>query len=130
MKDIQHVLGTVAYLGGVAPHEEFCWSWGEMREFNTQFLCQPGERIHYMRARQSLHAGARNELAESIMGDWLLMLDTDQRFEPDILLKLLTLQQAHKLPVLTGLSRHKQPPHHPLWWSWQEEGLSLASRFY
>lgn len=120
MPNIHRVIGTVAYLGGVTPAEEFCWSWGEMREFNARFLCRDNERIHYTRARQTLHAGARNELAENMLGDWLCMLDTDQQFDPHIVLRLVQLMEQHNLPVLTGLSRHKQPPYHPLWWTWHE----------
>lgn len=120
-KDIQHCIGTIGYLGGVTPHEEFCWSWGEMLAFNTQFLCGPGKRIHYTRARMSLHAGARNYLANFMIGDWVLMLDTDQRFVPETAMRMLQIQQRHQVPVLTGLQRHKVPPYHPLWWSWQED---------
>ena len=75
-------IGTVAYLGGVpSVLEEFCWSWSQMVQYNTEYLCQPGELIFYDRARASYHAFARNTLASRMRGDWIVMLDTDHLFE-------------------------------------------------
>lgn len=115
MPDIMRCLGSVGYLGGLLTvPEEFCWSWGQLRELNREYLCGPNEMIHYMRARMSYHAGARNWLAEQMRGEWLLMLDTDHIFTPDILLKMLTLMQQYQVPILSGIYRHKALPHAPV----------------
>jgi len=100
--------------------EDFCWTWGALREFNTEFLCQPGEVIHYTRSKMSLHAGARNFLGEARRGQWLFMVDTDVMLEPDALYKMLALMHKYQTPVLTGVVRHKALPHHPLLWHWSE----------
>jgi hypothetical protein len=114
-------LGTCAYLGGlVAVPEPFCWSWSCMREFNTEFVCQAGETIHYTRSSFSLHASARNKLVQEMRGDWLFMTDTDHTFVPDTLYRLLTLMQRYQTPVLSGIYRHKALPHHPMLWMWHD----------
>jgi len=101
--------------------EEFCWTWGEFREFNAAVLCEPNQIIHYTRSKMSLHAGARNFLAKERRGNWLFMADADVMLEPDTLFKMLTLQKKYHLPVLTGIVRHKALPHHPLLWLWSVE---------
>jgi hypothetical protein len=115
-------IGTVAYLGGVpAVLEEFCWSWGQLIQYNTEYVCQPGELIHYDRARASFHAFARNMLAARMMGDWLLMLDTDHQFEPDVLARLLHRMQRYGLEVVTGIYQFRGPPHSPVLYVWDAE---------
>jgi hypothetical protein len=121
-----HCLGTIGYLGGLMTLPElFCWSWGQMLAFNAEHLLQPGESIHYTRARMSLHQTARNWLVQERRGDWLLMLDTDHTFPPDLCLTMLTLMKRYQTPVLTGIYRHKTLPHHPMLWAWQtgQDGL-------
>ncbi len=121
MLDRLRCLGSCGYLGGIpSVPEPFCWSWGAMREFNTEFLCQQGEMIHYTRATFSLHSSARNFLVRELRGDWLWMTDTDHLFEPDIVFKMVKLQQQYQLPVLTAIYRHKALPHHPMLWAWDE----------
>ena len=102
-------IGTVAYLGGVlAVAEEFCWSWGQMIQFNTESLCEPGEYIHLDRAKVSYHESARNLLADRFMGEWLVQLDTDHEFEPDLIARLVTIAENVRpndqpIDVLTGV---------------------------
>jgi hypothetical protein len=115
------VVGTAAYLGGVwAVPEAFCWAWGALREYTTQYFVGPDEAVHYTRATFSLHAGARNMLAKEMVGDWLWMTDTDHTFEPDALAKMVMLMQRFQVPVLSGIYRHKVLPHHPMLWLWSE----------
>lgn len=122
MIDKAKVLGTVAYLGGLmALPEAFCWAWGNFRAFNEQFVCNPGEQLHYTRSTVSLHAHARNALCAEMQGEFLLMLDTDVLVEPDTLLKLLTVMKRYNVPIVSGVYRHKVPPHHAVIWTWEEE---------
>lgn len=115
-------IGTVAYMGGVlAVAEEFCASWGQMIAYNAEFVCEPNERIHYDRSRMSFHSWARNGLAEHFYGDWLLMLDTDHSFEPDLLGRLLHRMNLHSLDVVCGLYQFRSPPHSPVIYGWYGE---------
>lgn len=119
MTDLTRCIGTAAYLGGVwALPEAFCWAWGEMREFNRDYLAGQFETIHYTRTLFSLHASARNQLVEEMHGDWLWMTDTDHVFEPDVLYKMVGLMQRYHVPILSGVYRHKALPHHPMLWHW------------
>ena len=107
-------LGTVAYMGGVAAVlEKFAWSWGQMVQFNAENM-RSGEQIHYARATASYHAYARNELAENMIGDWLLMLDTDHEFEPDLVIRMVELAQKNKLRILSAMYQYKGWPYAPV----------------
>jgi hypothetical protein len=108
-------IGTIGYLGGVpAILEAFVWSWTQMIQFNADYLCGPGERIYYTRATVSYHSFARDCLAREMRGDWLLMLDTDHQFDPDLAARLVRVFEQNDLDVLTGLYVYKQPPHAPV----------------
>lgn len=109
------IIGTVAYLGGIPfVPEKFCWSFSQMVQYNTEFVCAPGEIINYDRAQASYHVYARNSIADNIKGDWLLMLDADHSFDPDILARMLFLMNKHNIQVLTGLYQYKGSPHAPV----------------
>lgn len=111
----KRIIGTISYMGGViAIPEEFCYSWGQMIQYNSEYLCQPGEIIWQDRAKISWHSAARNSLAERMKGDWLWMTDTDHQFDPDIVCRLVNLMSKYQVDVLTGVYVYKHPPHFPL----------------
>jgi len=119
----KRIIGTISYMGGVGYLPElFCWSWGQMIQWNTEYLCQPGEIIHYDRATVSFHSYARNTVVEKMRGDWLLMLDTDHSFEPDICGRMLNLMEKAEIDVLTGLYQYKGQPHSPVLYREHGEG--------
>ena len=117
-------IGTVAYLGGLmAVPEAFTWCWGQMIQYNTEYLCEPGQRIQYERATISFHAAARNDLVTRMRGNWLLQLDTDLTFEPDVVARLVAvLERNPDIHVVTGLYQHKGPPHSPVLYLAHEDG--------
>jgi hypothetical protein len=124
-------IGTIAYLGGLpALLEAFCWSWGQLIQFNTEYLCGTGQYVHYDKATVSLHHYARNSLVQRFLGDWLLMLDTDHAFEPDLAVRLVTLledpiSRAHNVGVITGIYCHRAGPRSPVLYQWNAEGTGL-----
>lgn len=116
-------LGTVAYMGGIpAVLEEFCWSWGQMIAYNAEFVEDSTHYIHYDRVKYSDHAPARNTLVDRFYGDWLLMLDTDHEFEPDILRRMLYSLNTYNIDVLSGLYRFKKPPYSPVIYAYSPSG--------
>jgi hypothetical protein len=118
----QKCLGTISYMGGVmAVPEPFCWAWSEMREFSHTALCQEGEYIYSMRAMVSLHDTARNHLADNMRGDWLLMVDTDLNFEPDLCARMVRIMMQYDIDVLTGIYCFKNAPYSPVLYCWNEE---------
>lgn len=108
-------IGTIAYLGGVpAVLEKFCWAWGEMIAYNGEYLCEAGETIYYDRAMVSYHSFARNNLVDRMQGDWILMLDTDHQFEPDLAARMVYAMNLHQVDVLTAIYCYKLAPHNPV----------------
>ena len=123
-------IGTVAYMGGVpAVLEEFCWSWGQLIQYNNEYLVDQTMVVHYDRSRVSYHSWARNDLAERFLGDWILMLDCDHSFEPDIAARLLIKMQQHDVDVLTAVYRHRKAPHYPVLYKWKENGFTAIYKY-
>lgn len=111
----KRILGTVAYMGGVMTiPERFTWSWGQMVQWNSEYFCNPGEIVWYDRATMSYHSAARNSIVDKMRGDWLLMLDTDHSFEPDICARMLNIMDDADIDVLTGIYQYKNPPYAPV----------------
>jgi len=79
--------------------------------FNGEFIDTDTDFVHYDRVTYSDHAPARNKLCYEFLGNWILMLDTDHQFEPDILLRILKLAEDTKAEVISGLYRFKMEPH-------------------
>lgn len=125
-------LGTIGYLGGLmALAEPFCWSFSQMIQYNNDYVCMENESIHYNRAMISFHAAARNYLVDNMLGDWLLQLDTDVTFDPDLLARMLMvfnrpIDTGQQIDVLAGLYQHKAAPHHPVIYTWTEDKKNLV----
>src|SRR5262245_49717955 len=107
-------IGTVGYLGGLmSVPEEFNWAWGQMIQYNSEYLAESNEYVHMARAKVSYHAAARNSLVDQMLGDWLLQLDTDHKFDPDMLARMLFQMDRHQVDVLTAVYVSKSYPHFP-----------------
>lgn len=107
----KNINGTVAYMGGVMSlPEPFVHSWTQMVQYNYEYL----EPIKYDRATVSYHSFARNSLVDNMQGDWLLQLDTDITFEPDLLGRMLHKMDKFGIDVLSGLYLYKSSPHPPV----------------
>lgn len=124
-------LGTIAYLGGIpALPEKFVWRWSDLIRFNSEHVVNKDTYIHYDRSQVSYHADARNTLAENMRGNWLLQLDCDLDFEPDLLMRMLHRMQKYDLPVLTGVYVSRTHPHMPVLYSYDEEdGFTRISKW-
>lgn len=117
-------VGTVAYMGGVMSlPEPFVWSWTQMMQFNTQYL----PPLHYMRSVVSYHSLARNRIVDEMRGEWVLMLDTDIAFSPDILHRLL-LRMEDGWDIVTGVYQFKREPYAPLLYRFGKDGMPQALR--
>jgi glycosyltransferase involved in cell wall biosynthesis len=86
-------------------------NWGFRARRNT---------IHYTRTQHSFHSVARNDLVKEMRGDWILMLDTDHQFEPDILARLLNRMNQLQVDVITGMYLHRAPPFGPTLWMYSD----------
>ena len=121
MIDQRLPIGTVGYMGGIpAIPEPFVWSWTQMIEFNAESLCQPNQYVKYIRTRKSFHSAARTDLAAQTKGDWLLMLDCDMTFDPDLCARLVRIMYKYNLPVVSGIYPYKSMPMFPVAFTWNE----------
>lgn len=115
-------IGTVAYLGGLPANlEAFTWSMVNLVSFSHEYVCGPGQTIHWDRTTHSFHTVARNDLVKSMRGDWLLMLDTDHQFEPDLLARLLNRMNQLEADVIVGAYQHRAPPFGPTMWMFTDD---------
>jgi hypothetical protein len=122
-------IGTLAYMGGLPCNlEKFTWSWGQLIAFSAEYVCNPGERIHLLKSAVSHHQTARNQLAREFLGDWLLMLDMDHAFEPDLLARLLHRMHRYQLDVLSGLYCFRSETPSPVLYRWATGTMSTSSR--
>lgn len=116
-------VGTIAYMGGVhSILSEWVWSWTQMLVFNGEHFGPGG--IHYDKASSSYHASARNEVSRRMKGDWLLQLDTDHQFEPDLAWRLVDTFNKHNLDVLCGFYQYRTFPHMPTIYRYLEDQLT------
>lgn len=111
----KRIIGTCCYLGGVPTlPEPFVNCWTQMIQYNNEYLLEENQSIYYTRATVSYHSFARDTLVDQMQGDFILMLDTDQTFEPDLLARMLNLMNKHKVDVLVAPYVYKSEPHPPV----------------
>lgn len=102
--DIMRIEPPCAGTIGV-PHLEMVNS--EFMHSYTGLSLPPHTQASYVKG--SLVMKARNDIAESMKGDWLLFIDSDMTFPKDALERLL----AHNLDIVGGLCFRKVPPYNP-----------------
>lgn len=88
----------------------------------TLFSSQRGRNLHYLSSPVSYHELGRKHIVDNFLGDWVLMLDTDHSFSPDILERMLLLQKKTNIPVLSAIYQFKAPPHSPVASVWTPDG--------
>ena len=115
-------IGTLGVMSGtMAVMEDFMWSLVQTVQFNSEFLCQSNEYVHLMKPSTSFHPSARNQLAAGFLGEWVLMLDNDHAFDPDLVARMVILMKQFDLDVLSGLYRYRVHPYLPVAFYWNEE---------
>lgn len=112
----KRTVGTIARMsGGLTEPAPFIKSWQEMIQYNYEYLINPyEEQINYIEATVSYHSFARDGLIDQMKGDWILMLDTDIAFDPDIAARMLNKMDTHGIDVLIGIYPYKGEPHVPV----------------
>jgi hypothetical protein len=98
----------------------FTIAWGEMCAYNAEILCGPDEYVHRTWTQKSFHSAARNELVGEMRGDWLLMVDTDHWFEPDLTARMLDRLNTFEVDVVCGVYTFKTPPYLPVLYQFNE----------
>lgn len=108
-------IGTVAVMWGSWP-QSFSRCYKDMMELSRRYLCGPNEYIKEVDGSVSWHPIGRNEIVEKSEGDWLLSLDNDHVFTPDLLIRLLNEMKLSGAEVVSGiyLNKHPQSGHAPV----------------
>ena len=120
-------IGTCGIMGGVPfAHMEFCWSLAQMLQYSHEYVCGPGEIIHLDKSDISYHMTARNGLAKRCLGDWMLMLDVDHAFSPDLLARMLFAMNVYQVDVLSALYHYRTPPHLPVLFVFDKEKKAMS----
>lgn len=107
--------------GGLTEPAPFIKSWQEMIQYNYEYLIGDSEKIDYIEATVSYHSFARDGLIDHMRGDWILMLDTDIAFDPDIAARMLLKMNQHNIDVLIGIYPYKGEPHVPVLYGYNPE---------
>lgn len=117
-------IGSISRMGGCpAILAEFVDSFVDMCVWNSAYLCAAGEYVHYPRPpRCSIHDVARNMIAEGMRGDFVLYIDSDHAWEPDLAYRLINLADTTGADVVTGMYQYRQPPHSPVLFAEREGG--------
>jgi len=114
-------VGTIGYIGGGAMvFEQFSWSMIQLVAMSHEYFLAPDTYVHLDRAIGSGQATGRNELVAKMQGEWLLQLDTDHDFEPDLAFRLLQPFENCHLDVLVGYYGYKQEPHNPVLYKYMD----------
>jgi len=111
---------TVARMWQDNVSTKFADSLAEMLIYSQATLCGLNEFIYYDKSPYSWFE-ARNGLVENMKGDWLLQLDTDHMFAPDLLARLLRLAERNDAKVIAGVYAYKHHPHAPVAGMWTAE---------
>lgn len=115
-------IGTVGIMWSDMVSSQFMHALMQMLVYSQANLCKPGEFIHVNWARASYHELGRNQLVDEMEGDWLLQLDTDHVFGPDLLERLLFYKNREKASVISGIYCYKMPPYGPVANVWGPDG--------
>lgn len=108
------IIGTVGRMWSDMMYAQCADSITEMMQLSQMTLCRPNEMILFNKANVSYHEMGRNQLVEEMEGDWLLQVDTDHVWAPDMLIRLLNLQKRFDAPVISAIYQYKHPPHGPV----------------
>ena len=115
-------MGSIGVMAGIpSVLTDFLWSYYQMIQYNCEFIENGNYYIHYDRATYSDHAPARNSLVNKMKGDWLLQLDTDHVFQPDLLRRMLHRVEKYDVDVLVGLYQVKMEPYCPVMWVYDKK---------
>lgn len=105
--------GTIAYLSGAMQFESFGWAFTQLMLLSNEYA-PAGYYVHSDHSTTSGQINARNQLVTRMQGDWLLQLDSDHDFEPDLLIRMLYLFETQHLDVLVGFYSYKEAPYNPV----------------
>jgi len=120
----RRVLGTVAFCQKdwiVTPRQSATCA-RELQAW-TVATTPPGRVVRFLEVAGTDHAVVRNQIAEQFAGDWVLQLDCDHTYDPDILQRMLRVFEDRErgIDVLSGIYYQKKPPYMPVLFALNEQ---------
>ena len=110
-------VGTIGVMSGLpSVLTQFARSLSDLQAFTAQYVCGPDQYVHTIWSGHSFHTIARNEMAKQALGEFILYLDTDHAFAPDLLFRLVNAMRKYDADVVTGLYLMKSGPPLPTLW--------------
>lgn len=73
----------------------------------------PGQTIQRLLVQGSVLTLQRNECVQRMKGDWLLFIDDDMVWDPDVIGKIIKTRDEEDLDMLGGLCFRRSEPHEP-----------------
>lgn len=126
MAIIKKAIGTVGIMWNDSDPRQFVNSLAPLLLYSQSQLCEKHEYIHFISAPMSYHELARGYLVDNSEGEFLLSLDCDHQFAPDLLTRLLHYRAKVKARVISGIYTFKFPPHAPVANVWGDKGQVIA----
>lgn len=120
-------IGSIAYCGRGPHWDDFLWAWSQLVQFtfeNLEIFCDRScQTVHVLHGAKSGQYFTRNWISEAMLGDWVLSVDTDHTFEPDLLYRMLRVFNNPQFPVdvLVGLYQYRGEPYNPVLYNWDEQ---------
>lgn len=117
----RRIIGTICPLLALpSVQTEFAWSLANLVNFTNLYTCASDEEVWLTKPKHTFHDLARNQAANIMQGDWLLQLDADHSFSPDLLHRILQVHKDTGYEVISGLYLYRNEPHDPVLWKWDQ----------
>lgn len=114
--------GTVGIMYMDCVRGKFVKSIVDMLTYSQRKLASENKYLHVTTAGCSYHQLARNNLVDTMLGDFIFMTDSDHMFAPDLLTRLIDLSYKYGAKVISGIYQTKFPPHNPVACVWTSDG--------
>lgn len=74
---------------------------------------QPDQSVHRILLQGNVLTLQRNECIQRMKGDWILFIDDDMVWDPDVVGRLIQTRDEHDFDMLGALCFRRSPPHQP-----------------
>ena len=90
------------------------------------YLAKNGVSGNVLTQESALISISRNKIVEKCNADYLMFVDTDMVFPPDLLIRLM----FHNVDIVNALAFRRVPPHYPCIFKWDEKEKCYETMVY
>jgi|SRR5579871_5017514 len=84
------------------------------REYREHDPSLVSPSFHFMRGLSVIPSESANAIADTFLGEWVLMLDTDHVFGADAFYEMIRTFEENQLDILVGFTQRRVWPYHPV----------------